>query len=205
MDDAELKALMDSGPHDPETRRRMGRALLDRKRWKMARQILDAAVRVSPTDVKARALLARASLHDGDPEAAARLIAGLPKASRRNRTVWRLRIVALERSGESDKAEVQAKIFTSKHGKDNAVQAVLDRIASRKNHLPEHLAAPDPHVSVRRARAYAQRGDLERAVRTLRRVHFHQDDKSVEALLDKWEHRLSLRRRAALTGDSLVG
>lgn len=202
MDDARLKALLDSGPHDPETRRQIGAALMDRRRWSVARLVLDAAVRVSPSDNKALALLARATLYDGDPEGAARLIASMPKPARRSKSLWRMRVVALERSGELGKAEVQARGYLARRGNDATVEAILNRIVELKPVVFGVVAALDPHVSVRRAQAYARRGDLDRAVRTLRRVLYHRPDAAVAEQLARWERALTERRRASLAGVS---
>jgi len=194
VDDARLGELLGCGPHDPATRRSVGGALMRRSRWAEARQVLEAAVRVSPGDAKARAMLARAALHDGDPELALTVIEGLPEKMRAVRAVWRMRIVARERVERGAEGRSDAIAYLSSYPDDTVVAAVVKRLEGEPERPNPRWSAVDPHVSVGRAVAYARRGDLDRAVRTLRRVQHHRPDPLMARQLLEWEAALAKRQ-----------
>ena len=172
LSDPELDLLRELLIDDPteDVFLQVGEELVRRGEWLDARDILAAGLTEHADEHDGWAWLARASLEIGEPEAALEALAKIDTDPVTFAGRARLRILALERSGQKVQAGTLARDFLATHPGDVVVESVVERLeAPEESHV---VLDADPFITVERAKRYVAVGRPDRAIRVLRRVLF---------------------------------
>ncbi len=198
LTDPELDLLLEMLADDPadDAAATVAEEYLRRYRWAAARDILLAAAAAGATGPVWWPLRARAYLEAGDPAGALAALTemGGPGGDAR---LARVEMLALERTGESALAVQAAERILAERGDDVVANEVLFR-ANDASPVPA-LRGADPFDTVFRADALLAAGQVDRALRLLRRLSRHHPDqpaliariRAAERSTDAWPRDLS--------------
>lgn len=153
----------------------VGRELLDRGLWQEAADVLAAGLETGGGAPEAWALLARAAHESGQHLQALAALGHCETDPTGHEELARLRVLALEATGDLGRARAAAEDFLRVHPDDVVVTSVLERLESPPPDRRRRLA--DPLISVVRAEQYLDLGRTDRAIRVYRRLvqHFPSD------------------------------
>ncbi len=185
LTDDELETMLVSVHHSPraDTVRAVGRALLRRRRFAEATDVLTACVRTFDEPAiwsllahaclgAARLQQAMTALHNVDCDPAA-----YPENAR-------LRVLVLERLGRTREARDLAHRILEHHPEERVALDALGRLEARPpGTVP---SAVDPFYNVDRAEQYVAIGRVDRAIRIYRRILLnHPDEPGLAARIEE--------------------
>ena len=182
LTDPELDLLTELLEDDPtaDLYLQVGTELVRRARWREARDVLLGGLAGDDRPPAAYALLARAALELGDYAACLRALEQVETTP--GTEPGRIEILALERSGQTDKARDKALAFLAVDAADVVVSSVVERLESPPP--DEDQRGLDPMLTVERAERYVAVGRVDRAIRTYRRIlRTHPDDQGLQIRL----------------------
>lgn len=184
MNDAELDLQLDILREDPggEALPKVAEALRVRGRGAEAYEILRRGLSANPRHDEGWQTFAEVAMEMNDPVAVLEALERLDADPVTNPALARMRIHALEKTGQRTRVRAACNRFLEVHADDAEVLKTLHRLDA-----PAPTAARtarDPFLNVERAEAYVQAGRVDKAVRTYRRIlHRHPQDASIERRL----------------------
>ena len=184
LSDPELELLRELLEDDPgaEPWLQVGEELLRRGEWQDAEDVLSGGLGSHPDAIEAWPLLARASLELGHVGLALVALDNVPFDPENAAEAARVRILALERSGQTEDCRKAVDYFLKRVPNDVVVTSVLERLdgsSTAAEVVPGRV--PDPFISMDRADRYIAVGRPDRAARVYRRILFHNPGYSAAA------------------------
>ena len=172
LTDPELDLLLEmlEDEHELDVVLQVGAELVRRGQWARASSVLQKGL-VGEGDEEGLGLLARAQLELGDYGPCLATLARMSLDPTTDIEASRIEMLALERSGSTERARERALLLLEVDPHDVVVTSALERL----NAPPPDDAgrATDPFVTVERAEKYVAVGRSDRAVRLYRRLVFH--------------------------------
>ncbi len=173
----ELELLREVLSEDPgnEAFLQVASELVTRMAYVEALAVIDRAQGVcAELPQAAWGLLAEAAFRIGRTGRAVAALERVPSDPRSHEHEARLRVLVLEQAAQLDAALVVAEAFLEVHPEDVVVRAVVERLTAAPS--GRSLRLPDSRVNREQAEVYAQLDRPDRAIRTLRRLHYHFPD-----------------------------
>lgn len=180
LSDPELELLMELLEDDPgaDVWFQVGEELVRRADWAEAEKVLSGGLGANPEAPESEAawaLLARASLELGQLGLSLAALENVSDDPAKAPEAARVRFLALERAGRGDAARQAVDAFLEIHPDDVVATSAKERLSGAVvagSVLPIGRA-PDPMVTMDRARRYVAVGRPDRAARVYRRILFH--------------------------------
>jgi tetratricopeptide (TPR) repeat protein len=170
--DPELELLQEILAEDPADAvfLQVAREYVRRGAWGEALRVLTAAADAGSAEPEGHSLLAVAAFEAEQYLRALTALQRFGEDVEHSDLLSRIRVIALERSGQVARARAAAVAHLARYPDDADVVAVRDR-AARRTPTPGGVArAEDPLVNAARAEAYVAVGRVDRAVRVYRRL-----------------------------------
>ena len=190
LTDPELDLLREMLADDPaaEMYSEVARALIARELWGEAADILSRALKVHSGDLAGWALYAEAAVHADRYQEAQAALDTLGADSSEDAHITRIRVLALEGTGNIDQARAAAEQYLSAHGDDAQIRTLLSRLEAPP---PDPASrARDPFLTVAQAERYVEMGRIDKAVRAYRRIAYNNPgDQAIQARLRQLETR----------------
>jgi tetratricopeptide (TPR) repeat protein len=165
-----LREILDEDPSDPAYLE-VAREYVRRGDWPDAIRVLIAATDAGATDAEAWSMLAIASFEASQYLRALSAIDRFGADVAHSDLLSRLKVLALERSGQGDRAKSAALAHLAGYPDDHVVAASLRRLQQAPTPTAEPRRA-DPMINAARAEAYVAVGRVDRAIRVYRRLAF---------------------------------
>lgn len=173
--DPELELLQEILSDDPsdEAHLQVAREYVRRRDWTSALRVLNAATDAGGHEPESYSLLAQAAFHATQYLRALAALERFGSDIAHSDLLSRIRIEALFKAGQLDKAREQGALHLARFPDDVAAKDLMDRVRDRAPELQQRRQWLEPLLTADRAERYVEVGRVDRAVRVYRRLLFN--------------------------------